>query len=111
MDKDSNNKPVALVTGSGRGIGRGIALRLAADGYHLIVNGVRFDPSNTTSGVYEVGKTIRAAGGTCDLFRADVSSADDRAALVDFIAERFGRLDLLVNNAGVAPREIGRAHV
>ncbi|NIA14735.1 MAG: 3-ketoacyl-ACP reductase [Nitrospiraceae bacterium] len=96
---------VALVTGSGHGIGRGIALRLAQDGYSVVVNGVSMDPSNTEDGAYEVKAKIEAAGGCAEAFRADVSCGEDRAALVEFIAERFGRLDLLVNNAGVAPKE------
>lgn len=97
--------PVALVTGAGQGIGRGIALQLARDGYAVVVNDVVADPDNTESGAYEVKHTIEEAGGRAEVFRADISSADDRAAMVDFVADTFGRLDLLVNNAGVAPRE------
>lgn len=97
--------PVALVTGAGQGIGRGIALQLARDGYAVVINDVVADPDNTESGAYEVKQTIEKAGGSAEVFRADISSADDRAAMVEFIAETFGRLDLLVNNAGVAPRE------
>lgn len=99
-------KRVALVTGSARGIGRGIALRLARDGFHVIVNGVTApDEANTAKGAHEVKRTIEAAGGTADVFRADVGTREDRAALMAFIVERFNRLDLLVNNAGVAPKE------
>jgi len=97
--------PVALVTGAGQGIGRGIALRLAADGFCVVVNDVVADPSKTEAGAYEVKATIEAAGGRADVCRADIASADDRRAMLDFVAERLGRLDLLVNNAGVAPRE------
>ncbi|MBN1866632.1 3-ketoacyl-ACP reductase [Candidatus Sumerlaeota bacterium] len=100
-----SSKPVALVTGAGQGIGRGIALQLAQDGFAILVNDVVADPADATKGAYEVKKTIEAAGGEAEVFKADVASAPDRAAMLDFVEERFGRLDLLVNNAGVAPRE------
>ncbi len=97
--------PVALVTGAGQGIGRGIALQLAADGYLAVVNDVVADAANTESGAHEVKATIEARGGRAHVVRADIADAVQRAAMVDEVAERFGRLDLLVNNAGVAPRE------
>ena len=96
---------VALVTGAGQGIGRGIALRLAQDGFQIVVNDVAVDESNTEHGAYEVKRTIEEGGGRAHVFRADIANAEDRAAMVDFVAERFGRIDLLVNNAGVAPKE------
>jgi len=96
---------VALVTGAGQGIGRGIALRLAQDGFHVVINDVVADPGNTERGAYEVKKTIEAAGGSAEVRRADISSAEDRAAMLATIADGPGRLDLLVNNAGVAPKE------
>lgn len=99
------DKKVALVTGAGHGIGRGIALRLAQDGYCVVVNGVMADPSNLEHGMYEVKAAIEAAGGSAEVFRADISLAKERQAIIDFVTERFGRLDLLVNNAGVAPQQ------
>lgn len=99
-----SEKPVALVTGSARGIGRGIALALARDGYRVVVNGVSpIDASDR--GADEVKRMIEAEGGSADFCRADIAKREDRAALLAFVAERFGRLDLLVNNAGVAPTE------
>ena len=100
-----SNRPVALVTGSGRGIGRGIALRLAQEGFTLVINSVTADPAQTQDGAYEVQRTIREGGGEAEVFKADIGSAEDRAAMLAFIEERLGRIDLLVNNAGVAPAE------
>jgi len=99
------NERVALVTGAGQGIGRGIALRLAQEGFQVVINDVVADEANTERGAYEVKKTIAAAGGTAEVYRADVGSREERGALVDFVGDRFGRIDLLVNNAGVAPKE------
>jgi len=96
---------VALVTGAGQGIGRGVALRLAADGYAVVINDVVADPANTEQGAYEVAATVRAAGGRAEVFKADIASAADRAAMIEYVADAFGRLDLLVNNAGVAPKQ------
>jgi NAD(P)-dependent dehydrogenase (short-subunit alcohol dehydrogenase family) len=96
---------VALVTGAGQGIGRGIALALAREGLAVIVNDVAVDPDRPESGAYGVRNAIERSGGTAAVFRADVAQPDDRKAMVEFVAEEFGRLDLLVNNAGVAPRE------
>jgi NAD(P)-dependent dehydrogenase (short-subunit alcohol dehydrogenase family) len=101
----AETNPVALVTGAGQGIGRGIALQLARDGYAIVINDVVADPDKTEAGAYEVKKAIEDSGGRAEVCRADISSAADRAAMMNFVAETFGRLDLLVNNAGVAPRE------
>jgi len=100
-----NGKPVALVTGAGQGIGRGIVLRLAADGFDVVINDIVADPADTKKGAYEVKQTIEKMGARAAVFRADVASADDRKAIVDFVDAEFGRLDLLVNNAGVAPKQ------
>ncbi|MBI1290615.1 3-ketoacyl-ACP reductase [bacterium] len=96
-------KRVALVTGSGAGIGRSIALQLALDGYHVVVNSRSADPSVTTHGAGEVKLAIESAGGTASIVRGDVSVGEDRANLLRQIDAELGRLDLLVNNAGVAP--------
>lgn len=87
-------KPVALVTGASRGIGRGIALDLARD--HDVVA--------TYRGSEDAARSLHEECGA-EVFRCDIASAEDRAALLDFCFDKLGRLDLLVNNAGIAPRE------
>ncbi|MCU1259526.1 MAG: short-chain dehydrogenase/reductase [Bryobacterales bacterium] len=87
-------KPVAIVTGASRGIGRGVASELART--HEVIA--------TYRGRRDAAESLQAEI-ACDIFPCDVSSARDRAALIDHARKRFGRLDLLVNNAGMAPRE------
>jgi NAD(P)-dependent dehydrogenase (short-subunit alcohol dehydrogenase family) len=93
-----NVKRVALVTGGTRGIGRGIAAALAGAGFNLAINGVRADDQ-----VAEAIKSLERRGAEVLYCRGDVSITDDRHAVIAAVRERFGRLDVLVNNAGVAP--------
>ncbi len=97
------NRPVALVTGSSRGIGRAIAIELARIGFDLMINYM----SNETA-AEEARKEVKGSGAdkavSVETCRADVSDAADRERLLTTTRERFGRLDLLVNNAGVAPQ-------
>ncbi|HKX32231.1 MAG TPA: 3-ketoacyl-ACP reductase [Blastocatellia bacterium] len=99
------NRPVALVTGASRGIGRGIALELARNGYDIVGNSRVFDPENTENGIFEVKKQVEELGGEFLPIRGDVSSLEDHASMLDQILEKFDRLSLLVNNAGVAPEK------
>jgi 3-oxoacyl-[acyl-carrier protein] reductase len=91
---------VALVTGASRGIGRGIAVALGAADWQVAVN----YRGNETAANQTVA-VIQADGGTAQAFQADIAIAADRARLIDQVMERFGRIDVLVNNAGVAPRQ------
>ena len=92
-------KKTALVTGGGRGIGFGICEKLAADGFNLVLSG-RSDASKVADSVAK----LEGLGADVLYCSGDVSSADDRTAMLVEIKERFGRLDVLVNNAGVAPK-------
>jgi 3-oxoacyl-[acyl-carrier protein] reductase len=86
---------IAVVTGSSRGIGRAIALRLAADGAKVVVN-YRSDEAAAS----DVVKEIKASGGEAIAIQADVSQTAEAQALIDAAKEAFGRVDILVNNAG-----------
>jgi NAD(P)-dependent dehydrogenase (short-subunit alcohol dehydrogenase family) len=90
---------VALITGGTRGIGAGIAERLASDGFDLMLAGRRSEEE-----VDSFLTALEQRGATVRYLRADVSSRDDREALLQATEEAFGRLDVLVNNAGIAPR-------
>jgi NAD(P)-dependent dehydrogenase (short-subunit alcohol dehydrogenase family) len=91
-------KRVALVTGGARGIGLGVSRALAREGLDLAVCGVREEAAAAGA----LGE-LRAAGAAVLYVRADVSDRAARERLVAAVRERFGRLDALVNNAGVAP--------
>lgn len=87
---------VALITGGARGIGLGIARALAREGLALALNGVR--PEADVAAVIE---ELRGAGGDVLYVPGDVSVAADREQLIAAVRDRFGRLDVLVNNAGI----------
>ncbi|HZZ71851.1 MAG TPA: 3-ketoacyl-ACP reductase [Pirellulales bacterium] len=89
-------RPVALVTGASRGIGRAIALGLARAGFAVVVN-----YSASEAAAREVCESIVAAGGTAVAVGADVSQSLDRKKLIAATIEAYGRLDLLVNNAAI----------
>lgn len=92
-------KATALVTGASRGIGRGIALSLAAHGYDIVANAT--NPARLEGAQRE----IEALGAQCVPALGDISDLDAHARIVETALEAFGRIDVLVNNAGVAPLE------
>jgi 3-oxoacyl-[acyl-carrier protein] reductase len=98
-------RPVALVTGASRGIGKAIAIELASLGYDLVVNhfDVTAEGEPDESFARQTQEKIESLGAQCKILRGDVSNTKDRTMLVDFTKGEFGRVDLLVNNAGVAP--------
>jgi NAD(P)-dependent dehydrogenase (short-subunit alcohol dehydrogenase family) len=97
--KDSK-RPVAIVTGGSRGIGRGIAVELARIGMNVVI----VYHSNETA-AQEAKSAMEAVGSECLPVQANVGEAADRDRLVETVRNECGRCDLLVNNAGVAPLE------
>jgi NAD(P)-dependent dehydrogenase (short-subunit alcohol dehydrogenase family) len=88
------SKPTAIVTGASRGIGRAVATELSKT--HNVIG--------TYRGRRDAAEDLRAQTG-CEIFQCDIASHDDREALMAFARERYESLDVLVNNAGIAPRE------
>jgi citronellol/citronellal dehydrogenase len=99
---DANAGRVALITGGGTGIGAATALELAATGAAVAICGRREEPLHATA------EQIRALGGDCLAVAADIREPDEAARVLDASLQRFGRIDVLVNNAGgqfTAPAE------
>ncbi|MFO7899370.1 MAG: 3-ketoacyl-ACP reductase [Planctomycetota bacterium] len=98
------NRPAAIVTGGSRGIGRAIALEVARLGHDVVIH--HFDTADGApdeSAAHATQGEIEEFGSQCAVVRGDISRQGDRAALVELARSTFGRCDLLVNNAGVAP--------
>jgi len=86
---------VAVVTGSGRGLGRAIAIRLAEEGAKIVVNDIRAeDAESVVREILDMGKEAMA-------FLADISKLDEAQGLMDQAIQRFSKIDILVNNAGI----------
>lgn len=88
-----SDAPVAVVTGGGSGIGRATALRLAAGGHRVTLAGQREAP---------LGETARLIGDHAMVATCDVSDAASVAAMIEATATSFGRIDVVVNNAGIS---------
>ena len=93
-------KKTALITGGTRGIGYGIARHLAEDGCDIAVNGVRPKES-----VMEVIEELSSTGADVLYCQGDIGSTADRKKILQLVKEHFGKLHILVNNAGIAPRK------
>jgi len=93
-------KRVALITGGSRGIGFGIATKLAAIGFDLAINGVRAE-----SEVEETLKKLKECGNDVIYCRGDTSSPGERENIIAKVKEHYGQLHVLVNNAGIPPKE------
>lgn len=91
---------VALITGASRGIGRACAVRLAADGYTVVIN-----YSHSEAEALAALEEIRAAGGDGMICKADVSNPEEVREMVTLVDKTYGQIDLLVNNAGVVKDE------
>jgi NAD(P)-dependent dehydrogenase (short-subunit alcohol dehydrogenase family) len=97
--------PTAIVTGGSRGIGKGIVLELAKAGFDLAINfasnadAAALAAKEAVAAANAEGKSIRA-----EICQADISYGDGRKRLIEFARDRFAELNLLVNNAGVAPQ-------
>jgi len=98
-------RPVAIVTGASRGIGKGIAKELASLGYDLVINHFDFTAEGKPdeSKAAQTQKEIKKLGAACESLRGNISSTEDRKKLVALARDKFGRCDMLINNAGVAP--------
>jgi len=94
------NEPVALITGASRGIGRAIAIALGERGW-----GVAINYRGNAQAAAGTLRRVEANGGSAIQIEADVTRADAREHLVNETLARFGRIDLLVNNAGIAPSQ------
>src|SRR5687768_1972709 len=98
MSTTPGTPKVAIVTGASRGIGRAVALGLSESGWHVAIN---YAPSADAAD--EAKREVESRGGRGLIVQADVSKTDDRKRLVGEVTKTWGRIDLLVNNAGVAP--------
>ena len=93
---------LVLVTGSAKGIGRSIALKLAEKGYDIIINSKSLRPDHNGETAHDVQRLIEKMGRKAYLCIADISKPEGRQAILDCVDE-LGRLDILINNAGIEP--------
>lgn len=92
---------IAVVTGAGSGIGRAVAIRFGREGAHVVVSDLRPEPIWDRNGLEPTAAIIEQAGGSAEFVRSDVTNGDDVERLAAMAAARSGRIDVLVNGAGV----------
>ena len=90
-------KRTYVITGASRGIGKGAALCLAKSGANIIIN-----YNKNEEAARQTAREVMALGGECEIFKADISSFSLAKEMIDFSISRFGKVDGLVNNAGIA---------
>jgi len=95
----ATQQPTAIVTGASRGIGRAIAVGLGGAGYRVTIN-----YNSNADAARECADLVKKAGGDALIVQADIAKTSDHQRLVDATIEKFGGIDLLVNNAGIAPK-------
>ena len=92
---------VVIVTGASRGIGRNIAYNLAVDGFKVIAN-----YNNSEKQALELKNNLEENGIEIDIFKADVSKREQVLKLIDFVTIKYNRIDVLINNAGIAQEKL-----
>lgn len=100
-----DRRPAAFVTGASRGIGRGIAIELARSGFDIAGGATSYEPGNRESGLAETGERVAELGGEFLPLAGDISRLDLHEGMLSGMVAKFGRVDLLVNNAGIAPTQ------
>jgi len=100
-----DKRKVALITGASRGIGRGIALEMAKNGFNIAGNATRLSSPDKKSGLLEVKKKGEELKAEFLAVKGDISDLSFHEKLIDDVMQRFGVIDVLVNNSGVAPLE------
>lgn len=99
------SKKTAIVTGAGQGIGRGIALELAKNDFNVVGIDVIYQPENKEKGLFEVKERVAELGVDFLPVYGDISNLQDNENIIQKTLEKFGRINVLVNNAGVAPKQ------
>ena len=97
-------RPCAFVTGASRGIGRAIAIQLASNGYDIVGNATTYDPSDRDRGLAETQSRVEELGAAFLPAPGNIADLAVHEGLLSASTDRFGRVDLLVNNAGVGER-------
>lgn len=99
------NRKTAIVTGAGQGIGKGIAFELAKNDFNIVGVDIFFQPENKEKGLFEVNERMKELGAEFLPVQSDISNLQDHEKIIQSALDQFGSIDVLVNNAGVAPKK------